>query len=222
MRLVSSPKWHAFVCQCSYYGRYITQSRLLLTNTHIHLPNLWTGNTRELQLRTGCKKILHQGQCRKQANCQWKDGKCRRKAVRCRRITKKRICNANRNCEWSDAKCRTISIPPETTGGDPDPEEIPDSVVDEIRQRLEDYSASASGGGGGGLLNLCLCQNTHVPLVSKTVTAINDWKYGGNKCLRFTLATGIGIRDHCVCKDPPTIVSPAYFPEGGEYCECFN
>jgi hypothetical protein len=189
-----------------------------LTNT-IHLPNLWKDDTRDLQLRAGCKKFLLRGQCRKQANCEWKDGKCSRKAtaVRCRGITEKRICNANRNCEWRDAKCRTISIP-ETTGGagSNNIPTVPDSVVDEIRQRLEDYR----------LLNLCVCQNTHVPLVSKTVTAISDYLYGGsNKCLQFNLATGtFGLfRNHCVCKDPPTIVSPAYgYPEGGEYCKCFN
>lgn len=191
------------------------------TPTPIHLPNLWTGNLRHLQ--AGCKD-LRRRKCINQANCEWKDGKCSRKALGCRRISNEGKCNANRNCEWRDTKCRRKSIDPDD-GSDPDPEEIPDNVADEILERLEDYGSVAPSGSGGSsrLSNICLCKNKHDPLVSATITAISSsYLYGGNYCYKFQLALPmIKNWNHCVCKGLPLFTTFA-FPEGGENCECFN
>ena len=224
---------------------YITKTSMLTnTPTPIHLPNLWAGNTRDLQLRAGCRKFLRMRQCNKQANCEWKDGKCNRKAVRCRRITNELKCNANRNCEWLDARCRTISIPPVTTEAEGEGGsttigdfQIPKSVKDTIRSSLEVRDVE----------NLCFCENTHVPLVSKTVTAIGNFLHGGNNCLTgIKLQTGGGscptcdpphidvlfeVWNHCVCQNSHSSIlihiisaflSLLGLDEGGENCRCFN
>jgi hypothetical protein len=201
---------------------YITESRLLLTNTPIRLPNLWTGNTRELQLRAGCRKFLSSRQCIKQANCEWKSGKCSRKALGCRRISNEGKCKANRNCEWRDTKCRRKSIEP-GTGTDPTSPPtvgditIPDSYKKVIESRLKTRIIDDG----------CFCLLPHVPCVKATVNAIGDFQHGGNLCACYTwnwltLTLDIDLAAHSVCEDDlPHPDIPAYV-QGGENCEWFN
>ena len=199
-----------------------------MTNTPIHLPNLWKDDTRDLQLRAGCKD-LRRRKCIRQANCEWEDGKCSRKAVGCRRISNEGKCTANRNCEWRDAKCRRIvttitEVPGEGEDGGT-ALYLPKAAEDAIISKLS-----------GGVPDLCFCKDTHEPCVSDTVTAINDWLHGGsNKCYQFKIGSFASFNylawsewDHCVCKNfhgdildflATTITG---YPEGGETCKGFG
>jgi hypothetical protein len=190
-----------------------------LTNTPIHLPNLWKDDTRDLQLRAGCKKFLLRGQCRKQANCEWKDGKCSRKALGCRGISNKGKCNANRNCEWRDAKCRRKSIEP-GTGSDP-PTTISDSTIPDSYKKVIESRLKKRVIDDG-----CFCLFSHAPCVAATVNAIGDFLYGGRVCLCYTLNLFSGVLDvdyanHAVCEDDLPNPIPASW-NGGENCEWFN